>query len=217
MISNLVIFFILVATYASKNTETNSMPKKVLDRQVGIFGTSKDRQQESAIPRSGRIAQHGESAPESGSKRRGNETDALKRFIQDKQYRVTPRISDLQDGVRISLDESGAFVAGSDTLSSEGAEIVAEVGRFYDAEPVEFVVEAHTDDRSFRYSRHRSDLDLSRAMALAVANVLARDARVAPVRIGISPMGAAHPLDTNATATGRARNRRVEIVVRSRP
>ena len=40
MISNLVIFFILVATYASRNTDTNSVPKKMLDKQIGVFGSA---------------------------------------------------------------------------------------------------------------------------------------------------------------------------------
>ena len=33
-------------------------------------------------------------------------------------------------------------------------------------------------------------------------------------RIGVSPFGAERPIESNATAIGRARNRRVEIVVR---
>ena len=209
-----MIFFIVVATFASKSTETNSMPRKVLNRQVGVFGDVKDRQEQSLVARKGPLAQHGEAAPEGPSGRRGQEADELRHKIQDRSYRVKPRITGMEGGVRISLEEAGAFLAGSDQLSRDGREIVAEVGRFYRSEAVDFVVEAHTDDRSYRFSAHESDLDLTRAMAVSVGLVLSHDGGIGFPRIGISPFGAAQPIDSNATAAGRARNRRVEIVVR---
>lgn len=214
MISNLVIFFIVLATFASKNTETNSMPKKVLDRQPGVFGDVKDRQQAAAVSRTGMLAQHGEVASEAPSRRRGRDADALQRMVQDAGYVVKPRITAMRDGVRITIDESGSFLPGSDRLSPEGREIVAEVGRFYRLEPVEFVVEAHTDDRTYRFSPHKTDVDMTRAMAVSVAVVLAYDAGVEPPRVGIAPLGSARPLASNETAAGRATNRRIEITVR---
>jgi chemotaxis protein MotB len=214
MISNLVIFFILVATYASKTTETNSVPRKILDNQTGVFGRARDRQLGAMVQKPGAHAQHGEVAAETGSKRHGVEADALRSRVQDKRYRVKPRITNLRDGVRIGLDENGLFVAGSDQLSTEGREIVAEIGRFYREENVAFTVEAHTDDRTFRISRWGSDVDLSRAMGVSVALVLQQESAIEPPRIGISPFGAERPVESNATASGRAKNRRVEIVVR---
>lgn len=217
MISNMVIFFILVATFASRNTETNSVPKRVLDRQIGIFGTPKDLPRASLVPRIGTPATDGQVAAENPSKRHGTEAEDLQSRIQDKSYKVSPKITKLRDGVRIGLEGAGAFEAGSDELSPDGREILAEVGRFYQAEPVDFVVEAYTDDRSFRFSQHASDVDLARAMAMSVARVLARDAGIEPQRVGISPFGSEQPLESNATAAGRAKNRRVEIVIRERP
>ena len=217
MISNLVIFFILVATYASKSADANAVPKKVLDKDVGIFGSSKERPRTGIVPRRGEPAPDREAAAENASKRHGADPEALRSKVQDESYNVKPRISDLGDGVRISFAEDGAFEAGSEELTADGRELVAEIGRFYAAEPVDLVVETHTDDRSFRFSRHVSETDLTRSMGISVALVLARDAGIQAPRIGISPFGADKPAESNATASGRARNRRVEIVVKERP
>jgi chemotaxis protein MotB len=217
MIANLLIFFIVLATFAAKNADNNAVPKKVLDKDVGIFGTAKEPPRTDIVRRRGDPSWDAKPAPESPSQRRGRDSEELRSKIQDASYRVRPKIADLGDGIRIAFEEDGAFEAGSEELSVDGRELVAEVGRFYAAEPVDLVVETHTDDRSFRFSRHPSELELTRAMAASVALVLARESGIEPPRIGISPFGADRPIETNATASGRARNRRVEIVVKERP
>jgi chemotaxis protein MotB len=217
MISNLVIFFIVVATFATKSVDEDKLPKKILKKDIGVFGTSKERPRTALVPRTGQTNQDGKPMPEKPSQRRGAEAEKLWSHVQDSRYKVRPAVTKLEDGVRIAFEEAGAFAAGSDELSADGREIVAEVGRFYAAEPVEFVVEAHTDDRSFRFSHHGSDVDLTRAMAAAIGRVLVTDSGIDAPRVGISPFGAERPVGPNATAAGRAKNRRVEIVVKERP
>lgn len=215
MISNLVIFFIVVATFATKTTESNKVPKKVLDGDLGIYGSSRERPNPAVIARPGPKSWNA-TAPETPSRRKGADADALQSKFQSREYKVAPNIAKLKDGLRITLEES-AFAAGSDELSAEGREVIAEIGRFFRDESVDLVIEAHTDDRTFRFSRHGSDVDLTRAMALAVAEVLVGESGIEPPRVGISPFGSEHPLEPNVTAAARARNRRVEIVAKERP
>jgi chemotaxis protein MotB len=74
------------------------------------------------------------------------------------------------------------------------------------------VVEGHTDDQPIASGQFPSNWELSAARATAVVRYFIRD-HVGPGRLAASGYGAMHPLTTNATATGRARNRRVEIVL----
>jgi chemotaxis protein MotB len=215
MISNLVIFFIVLATFATKTTESNKVPKKVLEGDLGIYGSSRERPNPAVVARPGPKSWNA-TAPETPSRRKGTDADALQSKIQGKEYHVRPNISKLKDGLRITLEDS-AFAAGSDELSADGRELIAEIGRFFRDESVEIVVEAHTDDRTFRFSRHGSDVDLTRAMAMAVAEVLVSESGIAPPRVGISPFGSGRPLEPNVTAAARARNRRVEIVAKELP
>jgi chemotaxis protein MotB len=74
------------------------------------------------------------------------------------------------------------------------------------------VVEGHTDDQAISNGQFPTNWELSTARATAVVRFFIRD-HVAPGRLAASGYGAMHPITTNATADGRARNRRVEIVL----
>jgi len=76
--------------------------------------------------------------------------------------------------------------------------------------PVE--VEGHTDDRPIRTSQYPSNWQLSGARAAAVVQRLTADG-VTGKRISLAGYAAEHPVAGNGTAGGRARNRRVEIVL----
>lgn len=55
---------------------------------------------------------------------------------------------------------------------------------------------------------------LSERRASAVADYLTRQGRVLPDRVFVAGMGSRQPIADNATAAGRAQNRRVEIILR---
>ena len=73
-------------------------------------------------------------------------------------------------------------------------------------------VEGHTDDRPIATSQFPSNWQLSGARAGAVVQRLI-GAGVAGRRVSLAGYAAQHPVAGNATAAGRARNRRVEIVL----
>lgn len=73
-------------------------------------------------------------------------------------------------------------------------------------------VVGHTDNRPIRTREFPDNQVLSEKRAAAVAALL-RDKGVEAARIRSIGQGDAAPLDDNATAQGRARNRRVDIVV----
>jgi outer membrane protein OmpA-like peptidoglycan-associated protein len=71
-------------------------------------------------------------------------------------------------------------------------------------------LEGHTDN----IGGDAANLDLSRRRAEALKSDLASRYGIAPNRLRTAGYGSKHPLDSNATIEGRARNRRVEV---SRP
>jgi chemotaxis protein MotB len=126
--------------------------------------------------------------------------------------KVSTTVSERGLKVRLLTDKllfsSGSAIvhpAAFPTLDSIGA-IVAEEGRH----PV--VVEGHTDDRPIRTSQYPSNWQLSGGRAAAVVQRLI-GAGVAPRRTSLSGYAAVHPVTGNETSAGRARNRRVEIIL----
>jgi chemotaxis protein MotB len=105
------------------------------------------------------------------------------------------------------------YDSGSATLNSAASPMLDRIAQLLRTEfdhPI--VVEGHTDDQAIASAQFPTNWELSTARATAVVRFFIRD-HVAPGRLAASGYGAMHPLTTNATAAGRSRNRRVEIVL----
>jgi chemotaxis protein MotB len=118
------------------------------------------------------------------------------------------------DGLKIRLITDGVlFDSGSAVVKSGGRPTLEEIGRIIDQEashPVQ--VEGHTDDRPIATSQYPSNWQLSGARAAAVVQTL-NGAGVSGKRMSLAGYAAEHPVAGNATPTGRAKNRRVEIIL----
>jgi chemotaxis protein MotB len=118
------------------------------------------------------------------------------------------------DGLKIRLITDGVlFDSGSAVVKAGGRPTLEEIGRIIDQEashPVQ--VEGHTDDRPIATSQYPSNWQLSGARAAAVVQQL-NGAGVSGKRMSLAGYAAQHPVAGNATPGGRAKNRRVEIIL----
>ncbi len=111
------------------------------------------------------------------------------------------------------LTDNVLFGSGQAQIRSQGLPLLGEVGTLLGVDRVHpILVEGHTDDVPISTSQFASNWELSTARASAVVRWLI--GRGLPAR-RFSAAGYAdlHPLASNATAAGRARNRRVEVVL----
>lgn len=74
-------------------------------------------------------------------------------------------------------------------------------------------VEGHTDNEPIRYSGWRSNWELSTARATEVIHYFIDSQAVRADRLIATGFGEYHPVASNETAEGKAKNRRVEIVI----
>lgn len=105
------------------------------------------------------------------------------------------------------------FAAGSAALQREGLGILGSLGQVLADFGHEITVEGHTDSVPINTPQYPSNWELSTSRATAVARYLIETAGLEPDMVSASGFADTHPLDTNDTAEGRARNRRVEIVI----
>jgi chemotaxis protein MotB len=114
--------------------------------------------------------------------------------------------------VRLMTDKL-LFNSGSAVINPGAFHTLDEIGHIIATEaehPV--LVEGHTDNRPITTSQYPSNWQLSGARAAAVVQRLVSDG-VEPKRTSLSGYASQDPVTTNATAFGRARNRRVEIIL----
>jgi type VI secretion system protein ImpK len=105
------------------------------------------------------------------------------------------------------------FRSGSADLQSDFSELAARIGETLNKEFGQVRVVGHTDSipPSGR-GRYKTNESLSVARAQTVADILA-GALSDPDRITVEGKGAVDPIADNGTREGRARNRRVEIMI----
>ncbi len=111
------------------------------------------------------------------------------------------------------LTDSLLFSSGSATLQARGDPLLGEIGALLNVDRVHPVsVEGNTDDVPIHTAAFPSNWELSTARASTVVRFLIA-AGVQARRLSATGYAELRPLASNATPAGRARNRRVEIVL----
>jgi chemotaxis protein MotB len=119
-------------------------------------------------------------------------------------------------GLVISLQESAFFASGDDAVSEASHSILAKIAAEAQAMSNPIRLEGHTDAIPIRTPRFRSNWELSAARAIAMMDLLKEQFRISAERMSIAGYADNAPVDSNETAEGRAKNRRVDLVVLSK-
>ena len=123
----------------------------------------------------------------------------------------------INDEVKISLADQGAFVSGSADLRSSFYTVLSSVGQALAESPGEVTVAGHTDNVPVAFSeRFQSNWDLSAARSASVADYLVGEGFIAPGAVTVTGYADTVPIASNDTAAGRAQNRRIEITVKGK-
>ena len=77
------------------------------------------------------------------------------------------------------------------------------------------IVSGHTDNYPIRTRRFRSNWELSASRAVSVIHELSKDSVLRNKRYELAAYADTQPVDTNGTALGRAKNRRIEVLYKA--
>ncbi len=125
-----------------------------------------------------------------------------------------------KDGLKISIDEEGHaafFKSGSAEPTSTIEGILAKLAPVLKKLETDhdIIVEGYTDNQPISNQYFDSNWELSTARATSVARLLIEKFGLMPYRLGAMGYGQYRPVTTNATPEGRAKNRRVVILVKN--
>lgn len=121
----------------------------------------------------------------------------------------------MQDrGLVITFLDKVLFDSGKDVIKPQGEAALKKVADVITAKASDLNVgvEGHTDNVPIKYSRWKSNWELSTARATSVLHYLV-DNGVSPHKLAAIGYGEFRPVASNDTKEGRQLNRRVEIVI----
>jgi chemotaxis protein MotB len=120
--------------------------------------------------------------------------------------------------VYVSMENKLLFNSGSWAVSSEGEKAVIEVGKVLGDNPeISVLIEGHTDDDAFNASGPiANNWDLSTKRATSIVAILTENAAINKQNLTAAGRGEFSPLAGNDTAEGKAKNRRIEIILTPR-
>lgn len=201
------------------NQETIELFAKIAEAQAQVTAQVEVRQ---AGPQTG--SRSGATGPDGRSTGSGNgganEAEVANRFEQikaDLAKEITAGQAEvMRDGLKIviRLAEQGSFVSGRADLQPGFTPLLQKVGKTISSGAGQVKIEGHTDNVPvIMNDRFKSNWDLSAARSSAVADYISSRAGVQMSRISVSGHADTRPVDTNNSAEGRARNRRIEIIV----
>jgi chemotaxis protein MotB len=128
----------------------------------------------------------------------------------------------LSDKVTVELEERGVvfrladtvlFGIGKDELRPEARDVLLKVGQLLSRVSNSVRVEGHTDNWPINTPRFPSNWELSTGRATSVVRFLIEESNLDPRQLQAAGYGEYHPIDTNDTAEGRQRNRRVDVII----
>jgi chemotaxis protein MotB len=149
-----------------------------------------------------------------------SDTEALSSLEQAIERRLkidglTDRIVTVEDkrGLVIRVMESAAFDPGSADLKPQMFAVLSVLARELKDIPNQVRVEGHSDNTPIATARYPSNWELSTARATGVVRYLVEHLRVDPQRVSALGYAEYRPIASNQTPLGRARNRRVDIII----
>jgi chemotaxis protein MotB len=141
---------------------------------------------------------------------------SLKRLTKDLEDEIKAGKLELRleaRGLVISLRDSAFFPSGTDILDQGSMPTMKKLASVIAALPNLIQLEGHTDSIPIHNARFKSNWELSCARGIAVLDTFCDNFNLPYERFSVVGRADTVPVDTNDTAEGRARNRRVDVVI----
>ena len=116
--------------------------------------------------------------------------------------------------VYVSISDKMLFRSGSYNISSRAEEVIGKIAKIInDHKELDILVEGHTDNVPISTECMVDNWDLSVKRATSIVRLMQTKFAVQPIRMTAGGRSEYLPKTTNATAEGRAVNRRTEIII----
>lgn len=146
-------------------------------------------------------------------KRLENDSKLVSEALKDEIREGLVDLEILEKSIILRVREKGSFPSGSANIIKPFKIIATKISDVFGGFDGTIIVSGHTDNIPINTYRFRSNWELSSSRAVSVIHELAKAGNLKDKEFKIMAYAETKPLDTNSTWDGRAKNRRVEIMM----
>ncbi|MBE7559992.1 flagellar motor protein MotB [bacterium] len=217
MMSLLLTFFIMLVALSSLDNRKVKEAISSLHGAFGVMQTSQYSPRDKPIP-SRAVAMDASKRKPEGKLVKSQMEGVARALIQEVDQlkaREAVDVEVLEDGLHLRLKNDVLFAPGSADLVPEGLRLLDSLAK--QLEPYSNVIEiqGHSDSTRTTSGRFPTNWHLSFARAYAVMQHYVVERGMERSRFKLAALADTQPLADNDTEAGRARNRRVELVLRA--
>lgn len=211
----LMVFFVLLFTMGSMDNGLMKEFQLALQSGLGVLGGGSKvsiavQQPQPPVSQQGQLTQ---AINQTSAADEMVETASIDEAMDEFAAQPGINVSYSEDGVHITFEEGLFFNFGKADINSSGFAFLDKMTVLIHKIPYTVRVEGHTDNVPIHTIRYPSNWELSIARAVSVVKYFVDVGKVNPQRLSAVGYGESRPLASNDTAAGRAKNRRVEIVL----
>ncbi|MGB2592263.1 MAG: flagellar motor protein MotB [Candidatus Acidiferrum sp.] len=232
-----LLFAFFVVLYASSQVDKRKIGKLALSiqvafQQLGVFETSNTKiplSDSEAVPFSQvQVVENTDrttdlehfvqpmkgilSPSQSGSQMKALQDDLEKALAPEIDKHVVD-IKASREGLIVSLREIGFYESGSANLRPSSKQAIDRLAAILQAHSEALRIEGHTDNVPIHNSRFDSNWELSTARAADLIKLFITHYHFDPARLSAAGYAEYRPVASNDSPEGRARNRRVDVVI----
>jgi chemotaxis protein MotB len=143
----------------------------------------------------------------------GNLKSDINSLIEKNNYTSSIKLEENSRGVTIHILEDIVFPSGSAELKKSSKIVLQQLAAIIKKLPNDIRIEGHTDNVPISTAQFPSNWHLSVSRALSTAYYLMTEQGLDPEKLSIVGFSEYKPLDSNENLSGRATNRRVDIII----
>jgi chemotaxis protein MotB len=138
----------------------------------------------------------------------------IDRYIEENNLSLSLQTNLTQEGLLITILDNALFSSGSAAIREDARQLAVEISKLLVTDPPRHVtIAGHTDNRPIRTSQFPSNWELSAMRAINFMKMLLENRDLEPPRFSSTAYGEYQPVAPNTSDEGRAKNRRVEVLI----
>lgn len=219
----LALFMVMFATShmgATKIKDVNKSIQKVFTNQSVVQNTKEINTDENVknveqdVKKEGILEDTGDSILEGKNGILDSEA-VMEQIKKDINVDTSVKVLKSDRGVVIRLNDTMLFDPGSAIIKPQAKATLDKISSSLASFENPVLIEGHTDSMPIRTEKYPSNWELSTARATNIIKYLTQAHKFPPSRLSAVGYGEYMPVEQNTTPQGRAKNRRVDIIVLS--